>query len=219
MSEPQTTGSAAALPPSNRDLLPAGAGPKAAPARWSGVGLGRNLGLVIALALLVVVGVATAGERFASLDNVMTILRFAAVIGVLSVGMTFVITSGGIDLSIGSVMGLASVWATTLATQTMATNTHWVVMVFTALAVGTVAGLVNGVLIAYGKVVAFIATLAMMVAARGLAEIIANRQTQIVTVRPFLDVFRADILGIPVLVWIFVIVAAVLLQQRFSRRT
>lgn len=184
---------------------------------------GRDVGLVIALAVLCLVGVATAGDRFASLDNVMTVLRLAAVIGVLSIGMTFVITGGGIDLSVGSVLGLASVWATTLATQTLAQDTHWVVMVFTALVVGTVCGLVNGVLIAYGQVVAFIATLAMMVAARGLAEVIANRQTQIVQVQPFLDVFRAAPLGISVLVWIFVAVAVagwVLLNRTtFGRRT
>ena len=184
---------------------------------------GRNIGLVIALALIAVFGVATAGERFASVDNVMTILRLAAVIGVLSVGMTFVITGGGIDLSVGSVLGLASVWASTAATQAMAQDTHWGVMVFTAVAVGAVAGLVNGVLIAYGKVVAFIATLAMMVAARGLAEMIANRQTQIVKVGSFLDVFRADWLGISMLIWIFLVVAAVgwvlLNRTTFGRRT
>jgi len=186
-------------------------------------GAGRNIGLVIAFAVLCVVGVSTAGERFASVDNVMTILRMAAVIGVLSIGMTFVITGGGIDLSVGSVLGLASVWATTLATQTLAEDTHWIVMVFTALVVGTVCGLINGVLIAYGKVVAFIATLAMMVAARGLAEMIANRQTQIVDVQPFLDFFRADLLGVSVLVWIFAVVAVagwVLLNRTtFGRRT
>lgn len=186
-------------------------------------GAGRNIGLVIAFAVLCVVGVSTAGERFASVDNVMTILRLAAVIGVLSIGMTFVITGGGIDLSVGSVLGLASVWATTLATQTLAEDTHWIVMVFTALVVGTVCGLINGALIAYGKVVAFIATLAMMVAARGLAEVIANRQTQIVDVRPFLDFFRADLLGVSVLVWIFAVVAVagwVLLNRTtFGRRT
>ncbi|MPV89271.1 ABC transporter permease [Georgenia ruanii] len=213
------------MPPSNRDLLPAGAEtkPAAAPARWRGIGLGHNLGLVIALALLVAIGVATAGERFASLDNLMTILRLAAVTGVVSVGMTFVITSGGIDLSVGSVLGLASVWATTVATQTMAANTHWVVMVFTALAVGAVAGLINGVLVAYGKVVAFIATLAMMIAARGLAEMIAQKRTQVVTVRPFLDFFQARVLGIPMIVWIFVVVAVagwvVLNRTTFGRRT
>ena len=191
--------------------------------RLMGGGAGRNIGLVIAFAVLCVVGVSTAGERFASADNVMTILRLAAVIGVLSIGMTFVITGGGIDLSVGSVLGLASVWATTLATQTLAEDTHWIVMVFTALVVGTVCGLINGALIAYGKVVAFIATLAMMVAARGLAEMIANRQTQIVDVQPFLDFFRADLLGVSVLVWIFAVVAVagwVLLNRTtFGRRT
>lgn len=186
-------------------------------------GAGRNVGLVIALALLCVVGVITAGEQFASVDNVMTILRLAAVIGVLSIGMTFVITGGGIDLSIGSVLGLASIWASTVATQTMAEDLHWGVMVVTALAVGLVCGLINGVLIAYGNVVAFIATLAMMVAARGLAEMIANRQTQIVDVQAFLDVFRAELIGVSVLVWIFAAVAVagwVLLNRTtFGRRT
>jgi len=184
---------------------------------------GRSLGLVIALVALCVVGFITAGDRFASLDNLMTILRLAAVIGVLSVGMTFVITGGGIDLSVGSVLGLASVWATTVATQTMAQNTHWVVMVGVALAVGTACGLVNGVLVAYGNVVAFIATLAMMVAARGLAEMISGRQTQIVTVQGFLDVFRGDVLGVPILVWLFVVAAIagwfLLNRTTFGRRT
>nr|WP_246131319.1 ABC transporter permease [Cellulomonas aerilata] len=188
-----------------------------------GGGAGRNVGLVIALVVLCVVGVATAGERFASLDNAMTILRLAAVYGVVAIGMTFVITGGGIDLSVGSVIGLSSVWASTLATQTMAEDTHWIVMVFTALAVGTVCGVVNGVLIAYGKVVAFIATLAMMVGARGLAEIIANRRTQLVEVDAFLDAFRTEILGISVSVWIFALVAVagwVLLNRTtFGRRT
>ncbi|WP_432496538.1 ABC transporter permease [Kineococcus gypseus] len=188
----------------------------------SGAG-GRSVGLVVALALLCVVGVATAGERFASVDNLMTVLRLAAVVGVLSIGMTFVITGGGIDLSVGSVLGLASVWATTLATQTIAQDTHWLVMVSTALLVGTACGVVNGVLIAYGRVVAFMATLAMLVAARGLAEIISNRRTQIVQVQPFLDAFQADVLGIPVLVWVFALVAVagwfVLNRTTFGRRT
>ncbi|WP_432512283.1 ABC transporter permease [Kineococcus sp. SYSU DK001] len=188
-----------------------------------GRGLGRDVGLVVALAALCVVGVATAGDRFASVDNVLTILRLAAVYGVLAVGMTFVITGGGIDLSVGSVLGLASVWASTLATQTMAQETHWLVMVSTALLVGTACGVVNGVLIAYGKVVAFIATLAMLVAARGLAEIIANRRTQVVNVRSFLDVFRGDVLGVPVLVWLFALVALagwfLLNRTTFGRRT
>jgi ribose transport system permease protein len=185
--------------------------------------VGRNLGLVIALAVLCVVGAITAPDQFVDVDNVLTILRLAAVIGVVSVGMTFVIIGGGIDLSVGALVALSSVWATTLATQQMAEDTHWIVMVFTALAVGAGAGLVNGVVIAYGKLVAFIATLAMLAAARGLAEIIANRRTQIVQDRDFLAFFSSDVLGVPTLVIIFALVAVagwVLLNRTtFGRRT
>jgi ribose transport system permease protein len=170
-----------------------------------------------------VVGTVTAGDRFADVDNVITILRLAAVIGVVSVGMTFVITGGGIDLSVGAILALASVWCTTVSTQTMAQDTHWIVMVGVALAVGAGCGLVNGLLIAYGGIVPFIATLAMLASARGLAEIISNRRTQIVQVQEFRNFFNADVLGIPLLVIIFVIVAAVgwvlLNRTTFGRRT
>ncbi|SKC34761.1 ABC transporter permease [Krasilnikoviella flava] len=190
---------------------------------WLSGPAGRTVGLVVALVLLAVVGVITGGERFASLDNVMTILRLASVTGVLAIGMTFVITAGGIDLSVGSVLGLATVWASTLATQTMAEDLHWTVMVLTGLAVGTAAGLINGLIIAYGKVVAFIATLAMMIAARGLAEMISGRQTQVVQVDGFLDFVRADFIGVPVLVWMFVVVAVagwfLFNRTTFGRRT
>ncbi|MBZ2199473.1 ABC transporter permease [Occultella gossypii] len=185
--------------------------------------LARNLGLVIALLVLCAVGWFTADVRFLDGDNFVTILRFASVIGVVSVGMTFVITGGGIDLSVGSVLGLSSVWASTLATQTIAGDVHWLVVVFTACAVGAACGLVSGILIAYGKVVAFIATLAMMVAARGLAEIISNKRSQILDVPPFMDFFQSRPLGLPTLVWVFLIVAAmawVLLNRTtFGRRT
>lgn len=221
--QPPSLATASGVPPEEDAAGHSGTAPSRRAATFLGGGAGRNLGLVIVLGLIVAVGVATAGVQFASVDNLLTILRLAAVIGVVSIGVTFVITGGGIDLSVGSVLGLASVWATTLATQTLAADTHWIVMVFTALAVGTVAGLVNGVLVAYGKVVAFIATLAMLVAARGVAEIIAQRRTQIVTVDPFLDFFRPDLIGIPVLVWIFALVAVaawfLLNRTTFGRRT
>jgi ribose transport system permease protein len=184
---------------------------------------GRNAGLVVALALLCVVGAITAGDRFASTDNVLTILRLAATIGVVSIGMTFVITGGGIDLSVGAILALASVWCTTLATQQMAEDTHWLVMVGTALAVGAGCGLVNGLLIAYGGVVPFIATLAMLASARGLAEIISNRKTQIVRVPAFADFFNREILGVEVQIYVFVVVAVVgwvvLNRTTFGRRT
>lgn len=183
----------------------------------------RSLGLVIALVVLLVVGVATAGDRFASFDNFLTILRLASVVGVVSIGMTFVISAGGIDLSVGAIVALSSVWATTLATQNMAENSHWIVMVGTALFVGAVCGLVNGVLIAYGKMAAFIATLAMFAGARALAEIIAQRKTQIIRDRGFIEFFGGSVLGIPVLVIIFAAVSVLgwilLNRTTFGRRT
>lgn len=185
--------------------------------------VGRNLGLVVALVILIVVGVATAGERFLSIDNGLTILRLASVIGVVSVGMTFVIIGGGIDLSVGANVALASVWATTVATQTMANDVHWTVMIMTAVLVATGVGLLNGVLVSYGRIAPFIATLAVMASARGLAEIIADRKTQIINVRTFTDFFENDPLGIPLLVVIFAIVAVIgwvlLNRTTFGRRT
>jgi ribose transport system permease protein len=137
--------------------------------------------------------------------------------------MTFVIIGGGIDLSVGAIVALSSVWATTLATQAMANDLHWIVMVATALLVGAACGLVNGVVIAYGRIVAFIATLAMLAGARGLAEIIANRRTQIIGNADFLAFFSGSVLGVPVLVLLFAAVAAagwVLLNRTtFGRRT
>ena len=197
-----------------------------APARGDRVGnlgVARNLGLVIALVVLCGIGVITAGDRFASTDNLVTILRLAATIGVISIGMTFVITGGGIDLSVGAIVALASIWATTTGTQDMADSVGWVAMVFSALLVGTCAGVINGLLIAYGKVVPFIATLAMLASARGLAENIADRKTQIIRNQGFTDFFGSEPLGIPMIVIIFAVVTVagwfLLNRTTFGRRT
>jgi ribose transport system permease protein len=185
--------------------------------------VGRNLGLVVALLLIVIVGAVTASDTFTSLNNVLTILRQASIIGVISIGMTLVIIAGGIDLSVGSVTGLASVVATLAAVQDLAESLHWIVMVIIALAVGLGAGLINGIVIAYGKVIAFMATLAMLVAARGLAEILAERRTLQVGDRSFIEFMNADVIGVDILIWIFAIVAVlgwVLLNRTtFGRRT
>jgi ribose transport system permease protein len=187
------------------------------------VGIARNLGLVIALVILCIVGVVTAGDRFASTDNLVTILRLATVTGIVAVGMTFVITGGGIDLSVGAIVALSSVWATTTGTQAMADSIGWVAMVFSAILVGAACGAINGLLVAYGKVVPFIATLAMLASARGLAEVIADRKTQIIRNQGFTDFFGAEPLGIPVIVIIFAVVVAagwfLLNRTTFGRRT
>lgn len=183
----------------------------------------RLMGLVIALLGLVLVGFITAGDRFMSVGNLLVILRLASIIGVISIGMTFVITAAGIDLSVGSVMGLTSVVATLASVQAFAKDTSWIAMVVVAMLVGVAAGFVNGIVVAYGGVVAFIATMAMLVAARGLAELLANRNTLVVNVPAFKSALSGNLLGIPVLIWIFAVVVAagwfLLNRTTFGRRT
>ncbi|GGR51222.1 ABC transporter [Actinoplanes ianthinogenes] len=186
-------------------------------------GVVRNLGLVGVLILLVVIGIVTRPELYSDpawvRDNFLIILQQASGIGVVTVGMTFVIIGGGIDLSVGAIIALAGVWSTTLATQSYGAAG----MIFTALVVGIAVGLVNGVLIAYGKLVPFIATLAMLVSARGLAAQISGKQTQISTNATINAIASTKLLGIPLLVWILAVVVAagwVLLNRTtFGRRT
>ncbi|MEU0132694.1 ABC transporter permease [Streptomyces sp. NPDC006296] len=205
------------------------AGPPAAPPSKQGGGLRalglrvdvRNLSLLGVLAVLIAVGGFTEPDAFLDTGNLQLILTQSSVIGVVTVGVTFVIISGGIDLSVGAMVALASVWATTLATQ----DFGFAGILFTAVVVGLAAGLVNGVLIAYGRMVPFIATLAMLASARGLALQITDGKTQIVTVQSVLDLGLPDsyVLGIPPLVLVFaaVTVAGWLILNRttFGRRT
>ncbi|MFD0369130.1 ABC transporter permease [Streptomyces sp. NPDC059071] len=181
----------------------------------------RNLSLLGVLAALVVVGGVTRPAEFLTTSNLQLVLTQASVIGVVTVGMTFVITSGGIDLSVGAIVALASVWATTVATQ----EYGFAGILFTAVVVGLGCGLVNGLLVAYGGMVPFIATLAMLASARGLALQITDGRTQIVTVPSVLDLGVPDayVLGVPPLVLVFAAVTVagwlVLNRTTFGRRT
>jgi ribose transport system permease protein len=183
----------------------------------------RNLVLVGVLLVLLVIGAITRPDIFTDAErlwnNELTVFTQAASIGVVTIGMTFVMIGGGIDLSVGALLALASVWCTTLETQSYGAG----VMVFTALAVAAGAGLVNGLLISYGRLVPFIATLAMMVAARGLAQKISGSHTQVNKVSGINSLAVDKVLGVPVLVIILlavVVVGWVLLNRTtFGRRT
>ncbi|WP_422736393.1 ABC transporter permease [Micromonospora sp. WMMD729] len=188
-----------------------------------GDGAKRNLGLIGVLAALIVVGAITKPDLYGDptwvWNNVLAILQLASVVGVVTVGMTFVIIGGGIDLSVGAIVALAGVWCTTVATQSYGAGG----MIFTALVVGICVGLVNGVLISYGRLVPFIATLAMLVAARGLAASISNKQTQVSSSTFINDIAARKVIGIPILVYILgaVVLAGWVLLNRttFGRRT
>ncbi|MDT0613185.1 ABC transporter permease [Streptomyces lancefieldiae] len=181
----------------------------------------RTLTLLGVLAALVLIGGITQPDAFLDTRNLQLVLTQASVIGVVTVGMTFVIVSGGIDLSVGAIVALSSVWATTVATQ----EYGFAGILFTAVVVGVGCGLVNGVLIAYGAMVPFIATLAMLASARGLALQITDGRTQVVTVPSVLDLGERDayVLGIPPLVLVFAAVTVigwlVLNRTTFGRRT
>lgn len=221
---PGAVAGAVEQPPTSPEGSPAGGGKRRA---WwrsdASEPVRRNLVLLSVLVALLIVGAVTRPDVFLDPDrfwsNTTVILTQASAIGVIVVGMTFVIISGGIDLSVGALLALASVWCTTVATQEFG----WAGMVFTALVVATIAGLVNGLLIAYGRLVAFIATLAMLVAARGLAAQISGKRTQLNTVSEINDLASTRVLGLPLLVLGFaaVVVAGWVLLNRttFGRRT
>jgi ribose transport system permease protein len=189
----------------------------------SNEGLVRNLGLVGVLVILVIIGIVTRPELYGDAswvkNNVFVILQQASAIGVVTVGMTFVIIGGGIDLSVGAIIAIAGVWSTTVATQSYGAAG----MIFTAIVVGIVVGSINGILISYGRLVPFIATLAMMVAARGLAAQISGKQTQVSANATINGIATTKIAGIPLLVIILAVVVAagwVLLNRTtFGRRT
>ncbi|MFB0621154.1 substrate-binding domain-containing protein [Streptomyces sp. AGS-58] len=127
-------------------------------------------GALTALIVLVVALSALSGD-FLTTDNLLNIGVQAAVTAILAFGVTFVIVSAGIDLSVGSVAALS---ATVLAWSATQHGVPVVLAVVLAVATGVAAGLVNGFLIAYGKLPPFIATLAMLSVGRGLALVISQ---------------------------------------------
>ncbi|KPI29018.1 Periplasmic binding protein domain containing protein [Actinobacteria bacterium OV320] len=127
-------------------------------------------GALTALIVLVIAMSALSGD-FLTTDNLLNVGVQAAVTAILAFGVTFVIVSAGIDLSVGSVAALS---ATVLAWSATQHGVPVVLAVVLAVTTGIAAGLVNGFLIAYGKLPPFIATLAMLSVARGLSLVISE---------------------------------------------
>ncbi|GHG04128.1 substrate-binding domain-containing protein [Streptomyces albogriseolus] len=127
-------------------------------------------GALTALIVLVIAMSALSGD-FLTADNLLNVGVQAAVTAILAFGVTFVIVSAGIDLSVGSVAALS---ATVLAWSATEAGIPVVLAVVLAVATGIVCGLVNGFLVSYGKLPPFIATLAMLSVARGLSLVISQ---------------------------------------------
>lgn len=123
----------------------------------------QRYGLMLIFLLLSGV-LALLSDRFLTVNNLLNILRQASINGIVSVGMTIVILTGGIDLSVGSILALSAVIGADLMTRGV--PVFWSVL--TALAVGAGLGVINGLVITRGKIPPFIATLGMLTVARGL---------------------------------------------------
>lgn len=128
--------------------------------RWLFEGLGLTIVIVVLAVIFTLIN-----SRFASIANFANILTQASYIIILAVGMTFVITSAGIDLSVGSVLALVTV----IGFELIKGGLHPALGVLVMFALGGLIGCLTGLLIAYVKIPPFITTLGMMAAMRGLA--------------------------------------------------
>lgn len=172
--------------------------------------------IVIALLALVLFFSFTS-ESFFTATNLFNILRQVAIIGICSVGMTFVILTGGIDLSVGSVVGVAAVTAGTLMSQ----GVHFVLASIVALLTGMIIGLFNGVLINEIGMFPMIATLGMMTALRGVAYLITGGLPVYGVPKPFLILGQGYLFKIPIpviiMVAIFILGYIILNKTVFGR--
>jgi galactofuranose transport system permease protein len=129
--------------------------------------------------------------NFATTATLFNLLIQVAPVLIVSLGMALVIGTEGIDLSVGSVMAIAS------AIVPLYLGYGWPVAVLIALVVGTLAGALNGSLVAFVGMQPIIATLALFVGGRGLAQVLVGGQLQIISDPSFLALGQAEVLGIP----------------------
>ncbi|MBT0087647.1 ribose ABC transporter permease [Vibrio alginolyticus] len=175
---------------------------------------------LIALIFLIVV-VSFLNPNFFTVDNILNILRQTSVNAIIAVGMTLVILTAGIDLNVGSVLALCGAFAASM----IALEVPVLVAVPTALVAGAALGAISGIIIAKGKVQAFIATLVTMTLLRGVTMVYTEGRPISTGFTDTADAFAwfgtGYALGIPVPVWLMVVVFAaawyLLNHTRFGR--
>ncbi len=152
----------------------------------------QRQGVLIALILLILFG-ALRYDNFFAAYNIASVLRYYSMFGLIALGMTFVIMTGGIDLSVGAVVALGSVIAALLTPYGV------LPAIVVPVLVGMGIGFANGWIIAKLALLPFIVTLAMLLAARGLALLLANNTSVGIALDPgFIWFGQGDLLGVPV---------------------
>lgn len=184
----------------------------------------RALGMLPALLLIAILfqllsayvetgSLSWSGGRFMSWNNLSIVAQQASINTVLAAGMTFVILTGGIDLSVGAVLAAAAMVALIVSLIP-----NWGMMgLVAALVTGGILGLINGALIAFLRLPPFIVTLGSMTAVRGLARLLGEDKTIFNASLPFDFIGNSSLFGIP---WLMVIACAtVIISWLILRRT
>ena len=180
----------------------------------------EKYGSLYALILLFIVS-SLASPYFLQLQNILNILRQVSYTGIIALGMTFVIISGGIDLSVGSMTALIGGIVILALNRFGGEVGAIIIAIIVGMILGLVGGAINGFIITVGKVAPFVATLGTMAIFRSLTLYISNAGEfrSISSVYPELGM--GDLLGIPVPVWIMCALAAlfhvILTRTRYGR--
>jgi ribose transport system permease protein len=176
-----------------------------------------KIGLLIALAIIVVVFQVLTGNKYFTPANITNILIAMSVVGLVTIGESFLLITGRVDLSPGSVAAFSGV----LVALLLNTGMNMFLVIPIVVASGMVVGIINATLINKLKLEAFIATLATMSIFRGLAYIICSGKAVFITNGSYLKLGAGRVGGIPIPVIIFIVLfiifAVILARTRFGR--
>jgi erythritol transport system permease protein len=204
---------------------PPGTGPAtpAAPARSFNLNAVLMEGRALIALVIIVAIFAVMSDNYLTTGNLTTITKQVAFNAIVALGMLMVILNGGIDLSVGSTVGLTAAVAGNLfrgldlpLTQAIMFPQVWVIVVL-SVAVGMLVGWVNGLLIAKLNLAPFIVTLGMLYVARGLTQVLLNGQNitnelsgqEYLGNTGFFEVFASRPLGLPISAWVMIVLAVV----------
>ena len=175
----------------------------------------KTAGPFIALVALFIIGIFV-NDAFLSAGNVSNILARSSFIGIVAIGATFVITTGGIDLSVGSMAAFISGCMILLMNALMSTFDSLITIIFLAIiasaAIGALAGMINGLLTTKAKIEAFIVTLGTMGIYRSFVTYMADGGTLSLNFTigdVYSEVYYGTLLGLPYPVWVFLAVAII----------